>query len=91
MRERNAQRRALGLCVNCPMPSPRFWRCACCRLLWAEKQRKYSRRYHQRHREAHNQRMRDAYHASKTLAGNGASLTTSGVREVLAINPSSAV
>lgn len=67
MRERNAQRRAMGLCISCPMPSPRFWRCACCRLLWAEKMRQWARAYYRRRREAVNAKRRASYRASKEM------------------------
>lgn len=53
-----AQRRAKGLCVTCPLPSLTFAHCSCCRLLSAERNRRYRRTYYLRHRTEINARNR---------------------------------
>lgn len=59
-----AQRRAQGLCVNCPMPS-KFWRCSFCRLEQSAMNNRSHLASYYRHRDAINARRRARYQELK--------------------------
>ena len=60
-----AARRAKGLCVECPMPSPKFWRCGFCRQERNQANNRSSLARYHRHRTAINARRRQRYQEQK--------------------------
>ena len=60
-----AARRAKGLCVNCPMPSGKFWRCACCREELRTTSQPHERARRRKFRTVLNARARQRYQEQK--------------------------